>query len=132
MKTRPDRTCRQHHGFRTKSPRAAAAVLTAIFATALPAAGPDQSGKNLGDLSIEELMNESVTSVSGHEQRLGDAAAAIAVLSNDDLRRSGATTIMDALRLVPGMDGGQLYLELKKINPGIKAFASETAPKVLF
>ena len=106
MKTRPDKTCRQHHGFRTKSPPAAAAVLTAILATALPAAGPDQSGKNLGDLSIEELMNESVTSVSGHEQRLGDAAAAIAVLTNDDLRRSGATTIMEALRLVPGMEVG--------------------------
>jgi outer membrane receptor protein involved in Fe transport len=106
MRTRPDKICRQHHGFWTKNARAAAAVLTAMLATALPAAGPDQSGKNLGDLSIEELMNESVTSVSGHEQRLGDAAAAIAVLSNDDLRRSGAATIMEALRLVPGMEVG--------------------------
>ena len=61
------------------------------------------TGKNLGDLSLEELMNETVTSVSKKEQKLTDAAAAIAVLTNDDLRRSGATTLPDALRLVPGM-----------------------------
>jgi iron complex outermembrane recepter protein len=58
---------------------------------------------NLGDLSIEQLMNEPVTTVSKKEQKLGDAAAAISVLSNDDIRRSGATTIADALRLVPGV-----------------------------
>jgi iron complex outermembrane receptor protein len=62
-----------------------------------------RSSRELADLSIEELMNESVTSVSKKEQKLGDAPAAIAVLSNDDLRRSGATTIADALRLVPGV-----------------------------
>lgn len=49
-------------------------------------------------------MNEVVTSVARREQKLGDAASAISVLSNDDLRRSGVTTIADALRLVPGMD----------------------------
>lgn len=63
-----------------------------------------KSGRDLGDLSIEELMNETVTSVSKREQRVGDAAAAISLLTNDDIRRSGATNIPDALRLVPGMD----------------------------
>src|SRR5206468_3391970 len=53
---------------------------------------------------IEELMNESVTSVSKKEQRLGDAAAAIAVVTQDDIRRSGAFSIPEALRAVPGMD----------------------------
>ena len=41
----------------------------------------------LADLTLEQLLNETVTSVSKKEQRLGDAAAAIAVLSNDDLQR---------------------------------------------
>lgn len=59
---------------------------------------------DLADLSIEQLMDESVTSVAKHDQKLGDVAAAISVLSNDDLRRSGATTIAEALRLVPGLD----------------------------
>ncbi len=49
-------------------------------------------------------MHETVTSVSKREQFLFDSAAAIAVLSNEDLRRSGATSVADALRLVPGMN----------------------------
>ncbi|MDB6167458.1 MAG: Iron complex outerrane recepter protein [Verrucomicrobia bacterium] len=76
----------------------------ALAVAGLVAAEPAEP--NLGDLSIEQLMNESVTSVAKKEQRLFDAAAAISVLSNDELRRSGATTIADALRLIPGMDVG--------------------------
>jgi iron complex outermembrane receptor protein len=57
----------------------------------------------LADLGIEQLANLEVTSVSKKEQRLADAPAAIFVLNNNDLRRSGASTIADALRLVPGM-----------------------------
>jgi iron complex outermembrane receptor protein len=74
----------------------------------LPAHAVHRGVRNLADLSIEELLNESVTSVSKKEQRLGDAAAAISVLSNDDLRRSGATTFMEALRLVPGVNVSQV------------------------
>jgi iron complex outermembrane receptor protein len=75
-------------------------------ATALVAAEETtgKTARELADLSIEELMNETVTSVSKREQRLSDAAAAIAVISQDDLRRSGAVTIPDALRLVPGVN----------------------------
>lgn len=66
----------------------------------------EKPARELGDLSIEELMNETVTSVSKKEQKRGDAAAAISVLTNDDLRRSGAVTVADALRLVPGLNVG--------------------------
>ena len=68
-----------------------------------PALSPAQTVVNYGDLSLEELMNETVTSVSKREQKLSDAATAITVLTNDDIRRSGAVTVPDALRLVPGM-----------------------------
>jgi len=61
------------------------------------------STNSLADLSLEDLVNLKVTSVSKKEEKLKDAAAAIFVLSNDDLRRSGATTVADALRLVPGL-----------------------------
>ena len=71
---------------------------------AVPAYAGDN--RNFGDLSIEQLMNESVTSVSKKEQKLSDVAAAVSELSNDDLRRSGATTVAEALRLVPGLDVG--------------------------
>jgi iron complex outermembrane receptor protein len=94
---------------RTSKARAlAVALLCPILITSLTLGRATESipGKNLGDLSLEELMNETVTSVSKREQKLSDAAAAITVLSNDDLRRSGATSLPDALRLVPGMDVG--------------------------
>jgi len=88
-----------------------------------------EPARNFGDLSIEELMNETVTSVSKREQKLGDAASAISVLSNDDLRRSGATTIADALRLVPGMDVGSINSSQWAISA--RGFNSIYATKLL-
>jgi iron complex outermembrane recepter protein len=88
-----------------------------LLASDLPAETPAQpeagaaaevhprSTPSIADLSLEELINVAVTvtSVSKREEPLHDSAAAIFVLSNEDLRRSGATTVADALRLVPGM-----------------------------
>ncbi|TDU63189.1 iron complex outermembrane receptor protein [Prosthecobacter fusiformis] len=61
---------------------------------------------SLADLSMEQLLNESVNSVTKRKTRLFDSPAAVSVLTNDDIQRSGATTIADALRLVPGMNVG--------------------------
>lgn len=58
----------------------------------------------INNLSIEDLLNVEVTSVSKKAQSLNDAAAAIFVISNEDIKRSGATSIPDALRLAPGLD----------------------------
>lgn len=69
-------------------------------------AGEDGSvvpkSRDLSDLSIEELMNVSVTSVSKKETRLQDSPAAIFVLTTEDIRRTGATSVPEALRIVPG------------------------------
>jgi iron complex outermembrane receptor protein len=54
-------------------------------------------------LSPEQLFNATVTSVSKTQERLGDAPAAIFVLTNEDIARSGATSIPEVLRLVPGV-----------------------------
>lgn len=89
--------------------RALRALLYATATLALQAG--DESAvpvRDFGDLSLEELMNETVTSVSKKEQKRADAAAAVTVLSNDDIRRSGVTTLADALRLVPGMTVGSV------------------------
>ncbi|MBN2398544.1 MAG: TonB-dependent receptor [Deltaproteobacteria bacterium] len=59
---------------------------------------------DLTRISIEELMSIKVTSVNKREQNLSDSAAAVFVISNEDLRRSGVTSIADALRMVPGMN----------------------------
>lgn len=57
----------------------------------------------LKQLSFEELMDIEVTSVSRREESLAGAAAAITVVTSEDIRRSGATTLPEALRFVPGM-----------------------------
>lgn len=62
--------------------------------------------RNFADLTLEELLRESVTSVSLREQRIGDVASAISVMSNEDLRRTGVSSVADAMRLVPGMNVG--------------------------
>lgn len=79
-------------------------MLWSGFVVITSAATDTHSARTLADLSLEQLMNETVTSVSKKEQKLGDAAAAISVLSNDDLRRSGATSVPEALRSVPGLN----------------------------
>src|SRR5215216_4334411 len=57
----------------------------------------------LKGLSIDELLAVEITSVSRREESLRDAAAAIAVIRDETLRTSGAQTVPDALRLVPGI-----------------------------
>ncbi|MBS0300392.1 MAG: TonB-dependent receptor [Proteobacteria bacterium] len=54
-------------------------------------------------LSIEELMNVKVTTVSRNPQKLTQVASAVFVITQDDIRRSGATSIPDALRMAPGV-----------------------------
>jgi iron complex outermembrane receptor protein len=64
----------------------------------------DNPAPDLARLSLEELMNVEVTSVSKRAEKLSEAPAAISVITADELRRSGATSLPEALRLVPGME----------------------------
>jgi iron complex outermembrane recepter protein len=72
------------------------------------AQGPAGSQKDLTQVSIEDLMSVEVTSVSKKEQRLSRTAAAIFVITQEDIRRSGATNIPDLLRMVPGLQVAQI------------------------
>jgi iron complex outermembrane receptor protein len=71
-----------------------------------PKGGSDQI--DLTELSLEDLMNIEVTSVSRRSETVGEAAAAVYVLTDEDIRRSGVTTIPDALRMVPGIQVAQI------------------------
>jgi len=64
--------------------------------------------RDLSQVSLEDLMNIEVTSVSKKEQKMSQAAAAIFVITQEDIRRSGAANIPDLLRMVPGMDVSQI------------------------
>ena len=68
----------------------------------------NESSGDLYQISLESLMNMEVTSVSKREQKLSQAAAAIFVINQDDIRRSGALNIPDLLRMVPGLDVAQI------------------------
>ena len=63
-----------------------------------------QERTDLGSLSVDDLMNVEVTSVSRKAQKLADTAAAVFVITQEDIRRSGATSIPEILRIVPGLD----------------------------
>jgi iron complex outermembrane recepter protein len=85
--------------------------------------------RDLADLSLEDLMNIQVTSVSKKEQKLSRAAAAVYVITAEDIRRSGATNIPDLLRLVPGVSVARLTGSSWAIS--IRGFADRFANKVL-
>lgn len=59
---------------------------------------------DINKLSLEELMGVEVTSVSRQESTVGQSPAAIFVITQEMIRRSGATTIPELFRMVPGMD----------------------------
>ncbi|MCW8800856.1 MAG: TonB-dependent receptor, partial [Desulfobacter sp.] len=59
----------------------------------LPTMCPAAQDQDLTEFSIEELMDIKVTSVNKKSQRLSDSAAAIFVITREDIRRSGVTSI---------------------------------------
>lgn len=84
---------------------------TVASLVATPALGDDtgqmdtiSSSRDLSSLSLEELAQVEVTSVSRRAEPLSGAAAAIFVISRDDIRRSGATSLPEVLRLAPNLN----------------------------
>jgi iron complex outermembrane receptor protein len=77
-------------------------ALAALASLPVRAADTRLAG-NFADLSLEQLANIEVTSVSRRSERLSDAAASIFVITNDDIRRSGVRTLPEALRLAPNL-----------------------------
>jgi iron complex outermembrane receptor protein len=92
---------------------------------------PDAQAEDdlLVSLSLEELMNVEVTLASRKEERLFETAAAIFVLTQEDIRRSGATSIPEALRLVPGMQVARL--DANKWAISARGFNDRLAQKLL-
>jgi iron complex outermembrane receptor protein len=74
-----------------------------LLIAAIPVKSAAQAGRDLADLSLEELSNIEVTSVSGRAERLADAPASIFVITREDIRRSGVTSLPEALRLAPNL-----------------------------
>ncbi len=89
-----------------------------------------QTVEDLSGLSIEELGTIKVTSISKRPESLSEAAAAVYVITAEDIRRSGATSLPEALRQAPNLEVAQL----NSLNYTVTARGSnspETANKLL-
>ncbi len=91
----------------------------------------DQSdqGDRLANLSLEELGSIKVTSVSKEPEEVWKTPAAIYVITQDDIRRSGATSIPEVLRLAPGVEVARVDSDHWSV--GIRGFGGVLASKLL-
>jgi iron complex outermembrane receptor protein len=110
----------------TLGAHAAVALVLCPLLSAQPQSSPPP---DLADASLEDLMNIEVTSVSRKEQKLSHAAAAVYVVNQESIRRSGATNIPDLLRMVPGVDVAQIDANTWAIS--VRGFNDRYANKVL-
>ncbi|MFN8389862.1 MAG: TonB-dependent receptor [Bdellovibrionota bacterium] len=116
----------------TRSARAALLCATTVLlspaeeARAVPAQGGLET---IADASLEELLNMRVTTVSKLPEEVRRAPAAVYVLTSEDIRRSGATSIPEVLRLVPGVNVA--HVDANKWAVSIRGFNGRTANKLL-
>ncbi|MCX6950925.1 MAG: TonB-dependent receptor plug domain-containing protein, partial [Verrucomicrobia bacterium] len=84
----------------------ACALLPLALAAQTP--GPLPSPSALKKMSLEQLMDIQVTSVSKRPEKLSQTASAIQVITSDDIRRAGATSLPEALRLATNLEVAQI------------------------
>ncbi len=82
-------------------------LLLAGCASAHLAQAADSTTDALKNLSLDQLMDVEVTSVARHPEKLLQTASSIQVITRDDIRRSGASSIPEALRLADNLEVAQ-------------------------
>jgi iron complex outermembrane receptor protein len=116
-----------------RHPAAVCALAAAVVLCAAQDAGAQAVSAlatPLKALSLEELGDVVVTSVSKEPEPVWRTAAAIYVLTHDDIVRSGATSIPDALRLVPGVEVARIDTSRNWVV-GIRGFGDQFSKSVL-
>lgn len=93
------------------------------------AAQPFGSLEDIANASLEDLLHTTVTTASRVPEDLQSVPASIFVVTSEDIRRSGAMSIPDALRNVPGVNVAQR--DADKWAVSIRGFNSRTADKIL-
>ncbi len=102
-------------------------TLFSIYLICISTANSDQN--DLLGLSVEDLLNVEVISVAKKAKSLNDSPAAIFVISQDDIKRIGATSIPEALRLAPGIDVSRI--DSNKWAVSARGFNGRFANKLL-
>ena len=80
------------------------AALALVGLICLPCLAAAQSPDSIVDVSLDDLMEVEVISVSRREQPLHAVASAVFVMTRDDIRRMGASSLAELMRGVPGLD----------------------------
>jgi len=116
------------------APLAVTLCLLLVVGSAKPsradgAAEAEASGGRLKQLSLEQLGDTEVTTVSKQPVKIARTPAAVYVLTQEDIRRSGATSIPEALRLVPGVEVSRI--DSNKWAVGVRGFESRLSRSVL-
>ena len=117
--------------WRTRWRSELAAGLCAAFGSAAAMATDPaalKSSEGLARMSIEELADIEITSVSKRAELLSDAPAAVFVITREDIRRSGATSIPEMLRLAPNLQVARVDASQYAITT--RGFNSTTANKL--
>jgi len=102
-----------------------AVVLACVVARAQAPSNPAA----LKNLTLEQLSQIEVTTPSKEPEQAFQSAVAIYVITGDEIRRSGATSIPEALRLAPGVEVARI--NANKWSIGIRGFGSRLSRSVL-
>lgn len=104
-------------------------LLCATFLNSTQSHSAQPESSALYDLSLEELGQIQVTLVAKKKQRLIDAAGSVYVITEDAIKRSGARSLPEALRLAPNLQVAQIKANQYAISA--RGFNSSTANKLL-
>src|SRR5258708_23813675 len=105
-----------------------AGMLILFVVRGAPAEESDKS-KPVAAMTLEELAEVEVTTVSKRPESRLEAAAAVHVITQEDIRRSGVTTLVDALGLAPGVEVARINASQWAV--GIRGFTSRLSRAVL-
>jgi iron complex outermembrane receptor protein len=106
----------------------AQAVLALQVINPAPSTAADGDNRYL-DMGLAQLMQITVTSVAKKPQTLADTAAAVFVISQEDIRRSGVTSIPEALAMAPGLQVARI--SASKWSIAARGFGGYTSNKLL-
>jgi iron complex outermembrane receptor protein len=120
---------RQHARFSQNTFMPRTAVVFFLFVSLASNVLAQTSTPDIGNITLDALANAEITSVSKKGEKLSQTAAAAFVITQEDIRRSGATSIPEVLRMVPGLDVAQIDANKWAITS--RGFNERFADKVL-
>ncbi len=100
-----------------------------LFLASLPWANPALSSERFLNLPLEDLLRIELSSASRKVQQVQDVAAAVFVISREEIERSGARTIPEALRLAPGVEVARMANNRWAVS--VRGFNGRFANKLL-